>query len=133
MNPMFMNQINDKTQNSLINYKIAKCKNWEKDKTCKYGGKCTFAHGDEELRNKTDNISNMMQPYPMVMPFMIEQHGIPIMMPPNSGFDFNQMQMMENMNQNQFMMGMIPNNANIPPAINNQAQNQNNGEDNKNQ
>ena len=46
----------NKSQNSLINYKIVRCKNWEKDKTCKYGVHCTFAHGDNELRNKADNI-----------------------------------------------------------------------------
>ena len=116
MNPMTSNPFMDKVQNSLINYKIVKCKNWDKDKTCKYGSKCTFAHGDSELRNKADNINiNVNQPLPMVMPFMIDQNGIPIMMQPGTGFDFNQMQMMGgNIDQNQLMMGMMPSNANIP-------------------
>ena len=49
-----MNRINNSQKNAL-NYKIVKCKNWEKDRTCKYGAHCTFAHGDEEIRNKNDN------------------------------------------------------------------------------
>ena len=73
----------NKSQNSLINYKIVRCKNWEQDKTCKYGAHCTFAHGDNELRNKADNIyqfnPNMQFMYPMIMP---------------AGMDFNQMQKM---------------------------------------
>ena len=133
MNPMLMNPTMDKTQNTIINYKIAKCKNWEKDKTCKYGGKCTFAHGDEELRNKADNISNMTQPYQMFMPLFLEQGGMPIMMQPNPGFDFNQMQMMGNIDQNPLMMGMMANNSNIPPIINNQVQDPNQGGENKTQ
>lgn len=46
------NPFNDKSQNNMLNYKIAICKNWEKDKTCRYGNKCSFAHGNEELRKK---------------------------------------------------------------------------------
>jgi hypothetical protein len=38
------------------NYKIVKCKYWEKDGTCRYGTLCTFAHGDTEVRSKTDNL-----------------------------------------------------------------------------
>ena len=119
MNQMPINSFMEKAQNNYINYKIAKCKNWEKDQNCKYGSKCTFAHGDSELRNKSDNISHMSQPIPL-MPFMIDQNGMPIMMP-GTGIDFNQMQMMGNMNQNPFMMGMVQPNPNIPP-INNENQ-----------
>ena len=28
-----------------LNYKIVKCKNFEKEGTCKYGAMCSFAHG----------------------------------------------------------------------------------------
>ena len=43
VNPMSMNQNMDKIQNNILNYKIAKCRNWEKHKSCKYGKKCTFS------------------------------------------------------------------------------------------
>ena len=136
MSQMPTNQFIDKAQNSLINYKIVKCKNWEKDKTCKYGSKCTFAHGDAELRNKIDNINCMSQPFPVVMPFMVDQNGQPIMMQPAAGFDYNQMQMMpSNIDQNQLMMGMnmIPSNANIPSASNGDTNDLTNGGNNKSQ
>lgn len=38
------------------NYKIVKCKYWEKEGTCRYGTLCTFAHGDTEIRSKTENL-----------------------------------------------------------------------------
>ena len=133
MNSMPTNPFINKVQNSIINYKIVKCKNWEKDQTCKYGVKCTFAHGDTDLRNKSDNINNMNQPFPMVMPFMIDQNGMPIMMQPGTGFDFNQMQIMGgNIDQNPLMMGMIPSNANIP-SVNNEIKNENADGNDKNQ
>jgi hypothetical protein len=37
------------------NFKIVKCKNWESTGNCKYGSVCTFAHGDNELRTKSEN------------------------------------------------------------------------------
>lgn len=37
------------------NFKIVKCKNWEATGNCKYGSVCTFAHGDNELRTKSEN------------------------------------------------------------------------------
>ena len=71
------------------NYKIVKCKYWEKDGTCRYGTLCTFAHGDAELRSKTDNIAFAQN----------EQMNSP----------------MYSMIQNPFMMGFEPN---IMPNIN---------------
>jgi len=43
------------------NFKIVKCKNWETNNSCKYGSVCTFAHGDNELRTKSDNNLQMSE------------------------------------------------------------------------
>ena len=115
--PMQMNTFNDKSQNNLINYKIAKCKNWEQDKTCRYGSKCTFAHGDEELRKKEDNLKSMNSAIPICL---LDPNGNPFMIPPPQGFDFNQvpMQMIPpNFVQNH-MMGMMPPGTNFPQGGN---------------
>ena len=84
--------VNNKQQNNMINYKIVKCKNWEKDRTCKYGAHCTFAHGDGDLRNKADNLYQMNNSFNM-MPMFVQP-----------GVDMNQMQQI--MLSNQLMMGM---------------------------
>ena len=102
---MGMGDKGNKMQNSMLNYKIVKCKNWENDGTCKYGVHCTFAHGDKDLRNKTQNLYQMNNPM-MMMPMINEMYPIPMMMPA-AGMDMNQMQQMmalQNINQNQFMM-----------------------------
>ena len=78
-----MNKINNSQKNAL-NYKIVRCKNWEKDGNCKYGVQCTFAHGDTELRNKNDNLYQM-------------QPGMGVMMQPFM-FDMNIMMQMGQMN-----------------------------------
>ena len=91
-NMMYALGMNSKNQNNLLNYKIVKCKNWEKDKTCKYGIHCTFAHGEEELRNKADNLYQMNPSLSLMMPV--------ISAPPN--FDMAQMQQL--MQNNQYMM-----------------------------
>ena len=93
MNMYNLNQSN-KSQNSLLNYKIVKCKNWEKDKTCKYGTHCTFAHGDEELRNKTDNLYQFNPSLSFMLPGMIPQQGM------------DMAQMHQLMVNNQLEMGM---------------------------
>ena len=98
--------VQNKIQNSILNYKIVKCKNWEKDKTCKYGVHCTFAHGDEDLRNKGDNIYPPIGGgMPLIMPMVYDMSTM--MIQPNQPLDFSQMQMMAN--QNAMMMGLIPN------------------------
>jgi hypothetical protein len=103
-NPLGLN----KTQNNALNYKIVKCKNYEKDGTCKYGVHCTFAHGDEELRNKADNLYQ-------INPGM--QFMFPMMVP--TGMDMNQMQQfMANNGQLMMMPNMNPNIAlEITPPI----------------
>ena len=116
---MAINPFNDKAQNNAMNYKIALCKNWEKDKTCKYGNKCIFAHGEAELRKKEDNIKNINPTMPMIM--MMDQNGNPIMLPAQPGMEFNQMpiQMMPaNFDPNQMMQGMMPPIANFPQGGN---------------
>ena len=90
----------NKSQNSLLNYKIVKCKNWDKDGTCKYGVHCTFAHGDEELRNKADNLYQFNPSMQFMMPMVL----------PPPGMDINQMQQL--MPNGQLMMGMNMNNMN---------------------
>ena len=84
-NPM---QAMDNKQKNILNYKIVKCKNWEKDKSCKYGAHCTFAHGDEEIRNKADNLYQM-QPM-MFQPFMMNPMMTMTQFP---GMDMSQMGM----------------------------------------
>ncbi len=102
----------NKSQNSLLNYKIVKCKNWDKDGTCKYGAHCTFAHGDEELRNKADNLYQFNPSLQFMMPMMI----------PSPGMDMNQMQQL--MANGQLMMGMGMNmNPNMGQEQSNQANN----------
>ena len=106
MTPQMMNQ--NKAQNNAMNYKIVKCKNWEKDKTCKYGAHCTFAHGEEELRNKADNLyqmapSNVGMVFPAFMMDMSQMQQMQPMMP--AQFDMSQM---NQMGMAPMMMGMNP-------------------------
>lgn len=90
-------QTQKKTANPS-NFKIVKCKNFEREGICKYGGTCTFAHGDQELRSKMENS-------------MIGQQGgqQPNMLYPNY-MDPNLLMMM----QSQMGMGMGMN-MNYPP------------------
>ena len=76
ISPNFSNKVTSNQRNAL-NYKIVKCKNWEKDGTCKYGGHCTFAHGSKDLRNRSDNLIKM-QPGTgmMVQPFMMNMQNV---------------------------------------------------------
>ena len=109
-NMMYPLGMGTKNQNNMLNYKIVKCKNWEKDKTCKYGVHCTYAHGDEELRNKADNLYQMNPSFSLMMPIIA-----------NPNMDMAQMQQF--MPNNQFMMPMPMNISDENPSI---ASNQNN-------
>ena len=117
-----MMQMNNK-QKDALNYKIVKCKNWDKDKTCKYGSHCTFAHGDEELRNKSDNLMQMQSNMGMGVMFQ------PMVM------DINTMMQMNPQMQG---MGMIPIDPSQMinmgmPVMPNNMMNINNSQDNKNE
>ena len=37
--------ISSQVMKNPLNYKIVKCKNYERDGTCKFGAMCSFAHG----------------------------------------------------------------------------------------
>ena len=84
-NPQIPNNTpQDKKSLNLQNYKIVKCKYWEKDHNCRYGSLCTFAHGDEELRTKSDNmLSNQPQLGLGFMPMAMDnfQTNLYIMLP----------------------------------------------------
>ena len=108
-----MSQQNKNKTNNMLNYKIVKCKNWEKDKSCKYGAHCTFAHGEEELRNKADNLyqmapSNVGMVFPAFMMDMSQMQQMQQMMP--AQFDMRQMNMAP------MMMGM--NDGNVMQPMN---------------
>ena len=105
INPMMIPQ---KKGPNPQNYKIVKCKYWEKDGTCCYGTLCSFAHGDAELRTKSQNMMNQasmgngdiskmysMDPNPYMMGFD------PIMAMPN----FMQFQQDPKI-MNQFLLNM---------------------------
>ena len=49
------------------NYKTQSCKYYDKDKSCKFGANCSFAHGAHELRNPYDTLPPIMPPNPSQM------------------------------------------------------------------
>ena len=93
------NSVLNNNTHSILNYKIVKCKNWEKDHTCKFGAHCTFAHGDSELRNKADNLYQINPSFQVMMPMI---------MPPQ-GMNLNQMQQIMMSNRLMLGMGINPN------------------------
>ena len=107
-----------KGQNNILNYKIVKCKNFEKDGTCKYGQHCTFAHGDKEVRNKSENILQMNNPM-MIMPFAYPMDGNFQMMMPPQGIDMSQMQQMPMMQNPLYVMMNMMTPGNNPGNNNN--------------
>lgn len=101
-NPHSMNQVamnEQKKGPNPQNYKIVKCKYWEKDGTCRYGSLCTFAHGEKEIRTKSDNMNynrtDGMEPNPMASPGSYP--NMPGMNPYMMGMDPNMMFAFENM------------------------------------
>ena len=94
------NSVLNNNTHSILNYKIVKCKNWEKDHTCKFGAHCTFAHGDSELRNKADNLYQINPSFQVMMPMI---------MPPPQGMNLNQMQQLMMSNRLMLGMGINPN------------------------
>ena len=127
MNQNYMMQMNNK-QKDAINYKIVKCKNWEKDKTCKYGAHCTFAHGDSELRNKSENLLQMQT-----------NMGIGLMFPPPMMMDMNTMMQMNPQMQGMQVIPINPSqmmNMGMPmpnDMMNNNGQDLNKNEEKKNE
>ena len=121
--------VSNKNQNNILNYKIVKCKNFEKDGTCKYGAHCTFAHGDSELRNKSDNLMQMQT-----------SMGMGLMFPPPMMMDMNTMMQMNPQMQGMQVipidpsqminMGMAPMPNNM---MNNNVQDLNKNEEKKNE
>ena len=121
--------MNNKTKDAL-NYKIVKCKNWEKDKTCKYGAHCTFAHGDSELRNKTDNLMNIQSNMGMglmLQPMMMDMNAMMQMNPQMQGMqgmpmiiDPTQMMNMGNMGMPAIPNNMMNNNPGMQDLNNNE-------------
>jgi len=53
-----------KTNNGKKEYKLKQktemCKNWEMHGTCRWGNKCSYAHGEHELMKKTHMPKNFM-------------------------------------------------------------------------
>lgn len=46
------------TSNPVRRLKYEMCKNWREKGSCKYGNKCLFAHGENELTKRTSAVTN---------------------------------------------------------------------------
>ncbi len=97
-----MNINKQKTAPNPSNFKIVKCKNWETSGTCKYGSVCTFAHGDNELRTKTDNNLLMSEQAITLDSSNVNQLGTNPFLMQDPNFIYNMML------QQQMMMGGVP-------------------------
>jgi hypothetical protein len=47
------------------NYKTQRCKYFDEQGQCKFGKNCSYAHGEEELRNPYDFVSQSTVPPPV--------------------------------------------------------------------
>ena len=115
-----------KVQKNILNYKIVKCKNFEREGKCKYGDHCSFAHGDQELRVKPNFNPALGMPFDpynqMNMGMNMGMGMMPYTMDyQNQMMAQNQMMMMGN-DGNMYMMPQQNINNQIPPQqnINNQ-------------
>ena len=128
-----------KNQKNMINYKIVKCKNWEKEGSCKYGDHCTFAHGENDMRSKVENYYQMQPNIPMMYPMnMIDPMLINPQMQMINPIEQNQIQQMNHfingqIEPNQLMFNMNPNNDFNILGIQNLNNNQSNLNTNLNQ
>lgn len=84
------------------NFKIVKCKNWETNGSCKYGSVCTFAHGETELRTKSDNNLQMSESALSLDTNFMPNQGNPYMMQdPQAIYNLVLQQQMQEMMMNQ--------------------------------
>lgn len=54
-------------------YKTELCRSWEEKGTCRYGAKCQFAHGEDELRNvqRHPKVCKILQSTSMILTFAL--------------------------------------------------------------
>ena len=83
------------------NFKIVKCKNFETTGSCKYGSVCTFAHGDNEIRTKSDNNIQMSE-NAITMDSGLGQNTLNPYLMQDPNYIYNMMM------QQQMMMGGMP-------------------------
>lgn len=60
------------------NYKTQRCKYFDQEGQCKFGKNCSYAHGEDELRNPYDFVTQT--PVPPINPLPNQ-----FMMPPTMG------------------------------------------------
>jgi hypothetical protein len=107
-----------KNHKNLINYKIVKCKNWEKDGICKYGQHCTFAHGDNDMRTKVENYYQMQPNISMMYPMnMMDPMMMNTQMQMMNQIDPNQIQQMNQLMSGQIEPNQLMMNMNMNPNI----------------
>lgn len=100
------NKNKTKTAPNPSNFKIVKCKNWETSGNCKYGSVCTFAHGDTELRTKSENTQQMNEnAVIMDTGFMPNTMNPYLMGDPNLFYQMVMQQQMMNNNNNTLNTG----------------------------
>lgn len=144
---MGMGKPMQKVQKNILNYKIVKCKNFEKEGKCKYGEHCSFAHGDAELRVKSSYNPAMNAPFDMygnmtmpmnIMPYQMDYQNPmmqpnPMMMMGNEGMymmpqqqsgmkdgeNIDKMQNLQNLQNIPGMTNNLPNMTNPMPNMTN--------------